>query len=88
MTVAEMLGHDLTVIKTGSKSENGENRIAYLRRRREEEKRWIAHRNVKLEETYRTYEKLCKKAGLKPVEMIELIFVTPCEPIVHTFFFM
>ncbi|MEM4466317.1 MAG: hypothetical protein QXE61_04485 [Nitrososphaerota archaeon] len=67
-TVAEMLGHGLTVIRTSSNFEDDERLIAYLRESGEKGVDGLLTGNVKLEERSRIHEELCEKAGLKLIE--------------------
>ncbi|MEM4005673.1 MAG: hypothetical protein QXM43_08590, partial [Desulfurococcaceae archaeon] len=67
-TVAEMLGHGLTVIRTSGNFEDDERLIAYLRKSMKEGVDGLLTGNVKLEERSRIHEELCEKAGLKLIE--------------------
>jgi len=66
--VAEMLGHELTVIRTSSNFEDDEELIAYLRESGKEGVDGLLTGNVKLEERSRIHERICEKTGLKLVE--------------------
>lgn len=69
--IAKILGLKLITIKTGSKSEEDENLITYLRRKRENGITGLLTGNVKLEELHDAYQRLCKKADLELIEPLK-----------------